>query len=199
MKPIRPCSFEGCDKKRVFRYYCQGHYVQYKKGKELKPLREKVIGAGCTKEGCDKPHVAKGYCKQHYNTHIYEPGRRRRNGAKERIKIEGPCLFEGCKSDAKVKGFCVKHYYHARVKGIIYTAPCIMDECEKIRYSGEYCRSHHNAWKKYGDPSAKYIRPKTAKPVTLKSLCDRNEYQSPREKEYLYDVMGDRIKERYSE
>ncbi len=37
-KKTGPCTFEGCDRPIKSRDYCQGHYRQWRLGKELKPL-----------------------------------------------------------------------------------------------------------------------------------------------------------------
>lgn len=41
MKPHEQCSFAGCENLKRVRGLCRGHYKQWRKGKELKPIRGK--------------------------------------------------------------------------------------------------------------------------------------------------------------
>lgn len=36
-----PCSFEGCKKPMHAKSFCQGHYVQHRKGQKVRPLQER--------------------------------------------------------------------------------------------------------------------------------------------------------------
>ena len=61
---MRICSFEGCDNEFLAKDLCSTHYAQYKRGIDLKPIREKR-GPLCTFEGCERPHKAQGLCDPH--------------------------------------------------------------------------------------------------------------------------------------
>lgn len=37
------CSFEGCEKKKIAKGLCQGHYTQQKNGRQLKPLHPRSM------------------------------------------------------------------------------------------------------------------------------------------------------------
>ena len=103
------CSFNGCKKYCFGKGYCSGHYQQIIQGKELKPLRTKIMF--CSVEGCDRKHEAKGLCVGHYN-------RLRKTGdIKENIPFtyhEKLCTFDGCTSKHYGKGLCNFHWQLTR-------------------------------------------------------------------------------------
>lgn len=69
-EPAESCSFDGCTRDRYGAMdLCSAHYQQRKKGKELRPLYERLIahGAKCkAMENCDHPVHSSGYCRGHY-------------------------------------------------------------------------------------------------------------------------------------
>ena len=44
MKPTKVCSFEGCGRPFYAKDLCNGHYIQHRKGQELRPLRPSSRG-----------------------------------------------------------------------------------------------------------------------------------------------------------
>lgn len=62
------CAFQDCGKTVHSRGYCNGHYQQWRAGKELRPLGKysrSPIDGMCTVEGCTNPHKSRGYCAKH--------------------------------------------------------------------------------------------------------------------------------------
>lgn len=64
------CSFNNCNNKLRAKNFCNGHYMQYKYGDSLKPLRKRSSGYSknklCTVTNCNEKHKALGYCDKHY-------------------------------------------------------------------------------------------------------------------------------------
>lgn len=63
------CAFEGCEKPKHGKVYCNGQYRQWFKGEDLKPLRKRrssAVRRTCTVAGCTDPHNAHGMCITHY-------------------------------------------------------------------------------------------------------------------------------------
>lgn len=48
---MKTCTFEGCERKHFCRGYCTGHYQQFYRGQELKPLAKKWTRAARDKDG----------------------------------------------------------------------------------------------------------------------------------------------------
>lgn len=76
--PGELCSFQGCGRPLHVRRtaLCSGHDAQFRRGKDLTPLRDRVYRGPveCTFEGCGRPHAGRGYCKAHYDQfHRGEP------------------------------------------------------------------------------------------------------------------------------
>lgn len=64
-----PCSIDGCEKQRMGKGFCSGHYQKFKKyGDPLAgPGSGRVtVHEVCTIEDCDKKHAAQGMCQMHY-------------------------------------------------------------------------------------------------------------------------------------
>jgi len=65
------CKFSTCEKKATRKSLCQAHYVQMRKGQDLKPIREMSEYARgrpsiCSISNCEVGHRALGYCERHY-------------------------------------------------------------------------------------------------------------------------------------
>ena len=104
---MRTCKFEGCDRKHNSHGLCEAHYQQLRRGIPLKPIRRRVIGAGCDSPGCDKPHHANGFCDPHY-----QQSRR-----PEPYRFDPRfCSFPGCDKKHDSRGLCVGHSQQ-RAKG----------------------------------------------------------------------------------
>lgn len=66
-----PCSYDGCDREKIARGFCDGHYTQYKRGKALSPLDMSKswltkVDRPCTFPGCDNLVKTKDLCQAHY-------------------------------------------------------------------------------------------------------------------------------------
>lgn len=63
------CTFEGCDKEVKARNLCAGHYMQWRQGRELSPLKSrrspKLPFPECSVGGCDRDATHRGLCRQH--------------------------------------------------------------------------------------------------------------------------------------
>ena len=92
------CIFDGCERSITARGYCNAHYAQLSRGKELKPLRGYLVYKQCKVKSCEQQHSARGYCKKHwkiftrYNTdpEVYE---------QKLLKQNGVCAI--CKTECK--------------------------------------------------------------------------------------------------
>jgi hypothetical protein len=104
MKKI--CIFDGCGRQHKANGYCATHYVQYKRGDELKAIKGDI--KLCHVDGCDRPHSARGYCRPHYQQ--YRAG----NGIREEITQKesniGKTCEVGCDEPCHAKGLCKKCY-----------------------------------------------------------------------------------------
>lgn len=62
------CSFEGCERRKVAKGFCMGHWRQQSLQKPLTPLRPlRPRGTSCKFDGCDRPLKALGLCGSHYS------------------------------------------------------------------------------------------------------------------------------------
>ncbi|MBL3699271.1 HNH endonuclease signature motif containing protein [Leucobacter luti] len=61
-----PCSYDGCGRKCAAKGYCHSHYMQAKKGQQLRPIKEVIAEGVCDYPGCGRPHAARGSCDGHY-------------------------------------------------------------------------------------------------------------------------------------
>jgi hypothetical protein len=65
---IRLCSFPGCKNIHNALGLCHGHWNQQNRGKELQPLKYRVIpNSTCFVDNCDHPPRTLGYCVSHYS------------------------------------------------------------------------------------------------------------------------------------
>lgn len=65
------CSFPNCERPRMAKGLCNGHYKQHLLGEELRPLRKpKPRGQpylACLFPDCERPRKSKGFCEAHRN------------------------------------------------------------------------------------------------------------------------------------
>ncbi len=47
-----PCTFDGCDKPRKYRLYCQGHYLQEHRGRPMAPIGSHAEAAKSAEQHC---------------------------------------------------------------------------------------------------------------------------------------------------
>lgn len=66
-KNNNPCAFEGCTRPTDARGLCNTHYIQQRKGLELRPIRVSWKGVPCSFDGCDRPADSKTLCVSHYS------------------------------------------------------------------------------------------------------------------------------------
>lgn len=68
-EPAPECSYTGCGRQATGTrmLLCEAHYQQYKKGQELRPVRErlKVQSATCRAPGCNRKPKRKNLCDAH--------------------------------------------------------------------------------------------------------------------------------------
>lgn len=109
------CSFNECDRDKKTRGFCVGHYAQFIKGKEMKPLKWKRKGSPkkpCSFEGCDRPQSIKRLklCQPHYLQSRRGDGTLRPLGYRN-VDRSKPCVFDGCiRMNGTGIGYCTAHY-----------------------------------------------------------------------------------------
>jgi hypothetical protein len=59
------CTFPGCDRPRLSKGWCAGHYSQHREGRPLAPLRPVDPKRGCAVLWCDGQHYGRTLCKRH--------------------------------------------------------------------------------------------------------------------------------------
>lgn len=117
-----PCSFEECDNLQSCKGYCRGHYGQYKRGVELKPLREwGGYSRGdypCEFRRCTKPASSRGLCTLHNaKLSIYKITREE---LFELYAVE-KCYNPGC---TQTKNLHIDHNHETgKVRGLL-CSPC---------------------------------------------------------------------------
>jgi hypothetical protein len=104
-----PCPLLDCGRPVVARGKCVGHYGQWRRGEELRPLRTWTSNSGvCTFPDCGRDRRGRGLCGGHL-AQWYEG----RPLAPLRVPIEG-CSFEGCPKDHEAHGLCRGHLWQQR-------------------------------------------------------------------------------------
>jgi len=106
----RICIGPDCDRRGGHFGYCLSHYAQWRRGKDLTPLRpynsKTKDEVSCSVSGCGRPLRARGLCKAH-SDHV------KKYGAPREIKsyrpIGRPCGIVGCDEPALAKLRCAKH------------------------------------------------------------------------------------------
>src|SRR5690606_5922800 len=65
-----PCAFAGCPPPVKSRGMCNGHYMQTRRGAELRPVQPRRPGLACSVDGCETPardHASgEPLCGKHY-------------------------------------------------------------------------------------------------------------------------------------
>lgn len=66
--PAKICSFPECGRPHDAKGLCTSHYLQQKKGGELRPIRYQMIRLlkVCEFDECGRRHYSKGLCYAHY-------------------------------------------------------------------------------------------------------------------------------------
>ncbi|WP_328691422.1 HNH endonuclease [Streptomyces phaeochromogenes] len=118
-KVIVDCSFEGCENPAGSNGLCRSHYMQQYLGKELTPLRKKVMalvddnGRVCTE--CDEYKTYENFTKTSGGDRYRSKCRAcltalASKNRDERLAKGIPCSEDDCKKPALSKGLCVTHY-----------------------------------------------------------------------------------------
>ena len=115
MSQPKICSFEGCDRVRIAKGLCRGHYTQLNRGWELKPLgepRKKEVML-CSFEGCSRKTQAFGLCDAHYRQKKRGIPLRSIHKVTKSIQPE-ECSFSECGRVVLSKELCKTHYEQSR-------------------------------------------------------------------------------------
>lgn len=149
------CGFEGCDKPRKSRGFCQGHYMQVLRGSTLRPLTRREPQSTCTFDGCGVVASGRGLCGGHH--------RQQSLGQELRpIDRNSPtvCSFPECLLPTRCKGLCAGHYGQVVKGGELrplkrkpgaraYRQPqaCIFEGCgNKVNAKG-LCAGHYHQYR----------------------------------------------------
>jgi hypothetical protein len=62
----KDCKYEGCTRYPVSHGLCDGHRAQVRRGKGLRPLRDRTGQLFCSFSGCERKHHARSFCWSHY-------------------------------------------------------------------------------------------------------------------------------------
>lgn len=66
---MKICAFLDCVKPVRTSKLCRGHYNQWQKGQELRPLQELYAGKLCAGPECERVATRRGLCASHYAIH----------------------------------------------------------------------------------------------------------------------------------
>lgn len=160
------CSFNECDRDKKTRGFCVGHYAQFIKGKEMKPLKWKRKGSPkkpCSIDYCERPVLALGYCAAHYQQQ--RSGKEFHKPRRHAIfNGEEVCEFDSCDRLKESPQWCGAHALQAaRGDGVLRpigfrmvdrTLPCLDESCSEMRDTViGYCHFHArrvNLFRRYG-------------------------------------------------
>lgn len=144
--PILICTFEGCGRPHHGKGFCLPHYVQMKRGRGMKPIRE--FTQECKWPGCSRKHKAKGYCATHYS-------QLRTTGRVFDINEHGQeveCSFPGCDKPYSAKGLCNGHYRQRYcgealrpLRSVVrdHDEYCSRPDCNQEYFAKDLCRKHY--------------------------------------------------------
>lgn len=124
--PKPTCSAAGCDRAKVARGLCHGHYKRLQTkgaiGGPIRGYRHPI--KTCSVPGCERLARSAGadYCEAHY-------ARQRATGSvgpaeirpRRSPKPPGPCEVSGCNRERQALGLCATHYRRLRVHGDVDT------------------------------------------------------------------------------
>ena len=147
------CSFSDCGRPSFVKHtdigpLCNGHYAQFRRGKELAPLRGYKHQAGadsnhdkCPVQDCGRISWHKhGYCQSHQRQLWAADGN---EDALKPIRSHQPqvgakCLDADCDQPAKSKGYCSKHYRQD-------WGNCELPGCDRKKHNKKigYCARHY--------------------------------------------------------
>lgn len=112
---VRRCTFPGCDRQHKGRGYCDVHLQQFRKGKELTPIKARKSRRRCEVSDCENDHDAGGLCARH---------RKAKQRAEQRAarpipapRPPKPCAVDYCPHEATTAGLCSRHYTNMRKHG----------------------------------------------------------------------------------
>jgi len=151
------CTFPDCFRPAFVKEtakgsLCNGHYAQFRRGKELTPLRGYKHQEGdsthdqCPYADCGRPSWHKhGYCQTHQRQLWEADGEVTalqpiRNHQKQ---VGNECDEEGCDRPAKSKGYCSKHYRQD-------WGTCTLPDCERKMHNKKsgLCARHYSKLRK---------------------------------------------------
>lgn len=151
------CKFEGCGRGPGARGLCPGHYAQFKKGQELRPIIPAQANAGkiCGGPDCPHPAATKGLCSAHYSQkkrwgELLPLGARRPGPA--RIYDGVLCSFNECEKQAIARGLCNAHAQQLRRTGSLVPIgtrkvrpkiPCAHEQCDQDAKRRDWCEVHY--------------------------------------------------------
>jgi hypothetical protein len=150
------CSVENCDRGKVARGWCGGHYDRWRRTGDVRagePLPA-VRSAECAAGLCDEVSVARGYCGRHYRQVL-------RSGAVKPDAGPGCCSVVNCGRVVDARGWCHGHYLRwlrtrdvepDRPLGQQPRAGCSVESCPRPTKARGYCRAHYHRFRRFGDP-----------------------------------------------
>lgn len=150
---METCTFDGCGRPAFVKQtevgsLCNGHYAQFRRGKELQPLRgykhQGVVDANkdiCPFPDCGRTSWHKhGYCQTHQRQIWAANGD---DAALQPIRNHSQqtgneCQEEGCDRPAKSRGYCSKHYRQD-------WGTCDLPGCDSKKHNKQtgYCAKHY--------------------------------------------------------
>ena len=147
---VKLCTFDGCEKERAARGWCQAHYKQWQAGKDLAPLAARAlagVGLACNFDGCGRPRSVGGLCKSH-DMQRRRGGELRPIGAPVRkvVNTATRCAGPECERPPQKRQLCSGHYAQLRrgaeLRPIRGPQPCSFEGCENRSISKGLCSGH---------------------------------------------------------
>ena len=155
----RTCSYDGCDRPRKARGLCQGHYCQYWRGLELRPLdprmakphyKARKADRTCRFPDCKRTVEARGLCAGH----AWQARHGRQLKPIGRRAAPVPCKYKPCGRKTYARGLCKAHYGQWQSGKPLRrlqqdrSPTCERLGCDEPRYRRELCAYHYRLWRK---------------------------------------------------